>query len=161
MNNFKEKINKARDAVYDILSLPVGANFFKKFLLKKQVNVDLGVKSQVPIDFSHLPEYQQHEVVTDFVVYSSTKEKVIHSSVTKKGRNDSFNYSHDLTIEKKGKQISKKRNISAQEYFDLLALKDEERKTLKKVRICGAIDDVYFIIDFFESVPGQPILLIL
>jgi hypothetical protein len=57
VNNFKEKINKARDAVYDILSLPVGANFFKKFLLKKQVNVDLGVKSQVPIDFSHLPEY--------------------------------------------------------------------------------------------------------
>lgn len=160
VNNFKEKINKAKDAVYDILSLPVGANFFKKFILKKQKNNDPGVRSTVPIDFAKLPEYQQHEMVIDYVHYTS-KEKVVNSNVTKKGRNDSYNYTHEVTIEKKGKLITKKRNISAQEYFDLLALKDEERESIKKIRVCGAIEEIYFIIDFFESVPGQPVLLIL
>ena len=111
--NFKMKINKAKDAVYDILSLPVGANFFKKFILIKQKNTDPGVKSKVPIDFSNLPEYEQHEISIDFVLYTSSKEKVVNSSVTKKGKNESFNYTHEITIEVKGKQINKKRNISA------------------------------------------------
>jgi hypothetical protein len=32
---------------------------------------------------------------------------------------------------------------------------------MRKVRICGAISEVYFIIDFFDNIDGQPVLLIL
>jgi hypothetical protein len=158
---FKQKINQAKEAVHDILSLPVGANFFKKFILKQQVNKDMGVKSKVPIDFSNIPEYEVHEIFEDFINYQSKREVVKHSSVQKKGKNDSYTYTHEIVIEKNGKLLNKKRNISAYEYFDLLALKCQDRVTIQKTRVCGAIGDIYFIVDYFDTIDGQPILLIL
>lgn len=67
------------------------------------------------------------EVVTDYVNYQYQGEKVINSSVTKKGANNTFTYTHEVVVEKKGKQVNTKKNITAGEYFDLLSFKDPER----------------------------------
>jgi len=36
--NFDHKMDRAKEAVFKILGIPTGVNFFKKFLLKKPNN---------------------------------------------------------------------------------------------------------------------------
>ena len=38
--NFDDKMNRAKEAAYNILGIHTGAKFFKKFILKKTIQID-------------------------------------------------------------------------------------------------------------------------
>lgn len=55
----------------------------------------------------------------------------------------------------------KKRIISANEYIDLLTQKSPDHQQIKSWRVCVIDEGLYMIFDYFKSVPGQPITLII
>lgn len=59
VSNFNEKINRAKEAVHQILGTDLGVNFYKKFLLKKEKNKSTEVWSIVPVDFSEIDDYEE------------------------------------------------------------------------------------------------------
>lgn len=57
--DFKDKIQKCKDAVLDVLGKSAGTHFHKKFLLKKFPKAD---PSALPIDLSKLNTNQYEEI---------------------------------------------------------------------------------------------------
>ena len=56
--------------------------------------------------------------------------KVVESSLIRKGKKDSYNYTHEVVLVKNNQTLHKKRNISANEYLQLLEHKSDDYKTL-------------------------------
>ena len=52
------------------------------------------------------------------------------------GKNDSFIYSHEIKYVLNQEKIVKKRQVTAREYIELLEMKDQEKKQLRKIRQC-------------------------
>jgi hypothetical protein len=104
--------------------------------------------------------YEYLEVQEDFIdFHQNSGGKVVSSSVVKKGQKDAFTYTHDMNVQKSNQTLHKKRNISAHEYLSLLEHKKEGFQTLKRRRICAIIKEIYYKIDYYPEVDGQPILL--
>lgn len=66
--DFDDKMNRTKEAVYSILGIRTGAQFFKKFLLKKSLNsTSVEAETEIPIDLSGIMEFEGHEVQEDFI----------------------------------------------------------------------------------------------
>ena len=114
--DFKDKIQKTKEAVLDTLGKSAGTHFHKKFLLKKSPKAD---SSAVPIDLSGIEDncYEEITVSETFVEFKSSEGEVVSCSVEKKGSKNSFTYTHKLTLLKNQQKILKKKNITAAEYI--------------------------------------------
>jgi hypothetical protein len=163
VNDFNEKISRAKQAVHDILGSPIGPLFYKKFLLKKAKNTKLNVMTVMPLDFSVMTkDYEEITIIEDFIDYQSHEGEVIESSIERRGGAvGSFSYYHKMQILKRGQILHKKRNISATEYLKLMDFKQKHRKELIVTRICTIHDGLYCIIDYYENVDGQPLVLLM
>ena len=74
--DFNSKISRVKDAVYDIVGVPTGANFHKKFLLIK-TSKNNGLNSKIPIDMSEINNYSESEVIIDYIDYFKGDKKII------------------------------------------------------------------------------------
>ena len=114
--DFKDKIQKTKEAVLDVLGKSAGTHFHKKFLLKKDPQADI---SAIPLDLSLLDENCFEEIIISetFIDFKTNEGDVIQCSVEKKGSKNSYTYTHKLTVMKNGQRLLKKKNISASEYI--------------------------------------------
>jgi len=114
--DFKDKIQKTKEAVLDVLGKSAGTHFHKKFLLCKDKKAD---SSAVPLDLSNIKQDCTEEIHLSetYIDYQTAEGDVISCSVEKKGSKRSFTYTHKLTILKNGQKILKKKSISAAEYI--------------------------------------------
>ncbi len=80
--------------------------------------------------------------------------------IRKVGKNDSFNYNHEIRFYQNNERIVKKRQISAREYIELFEQqRDPSMKQLKKLRQCFIYEQQYFMVESFCNVDGAPSLL--
>ena len=66
LENFDEKMNRTKEAVYSIMGIPTGAEFLRKYLLKKEHSSSPSQKS-IPINFAGFPDFEEIEVCVDYV----------------------------------------------------------------------------------------------
>jgi len=158
--NFKDKIQKTKEAVLDVLGKSAGTHFHKKFLLKKDKQAD---SSAVPLDLSKIKQdcCEEIQITETFIDYTTTEGKVISCSVEKKGSKRSFAYTHKCTIFKNGQQVLKKKNISAAEYFQYKSNAIKGTKQLRSKRVCIIDNGMYIIVDYFPEIDGQPLIAII
>ena len=99
--DFKDKIEKAKEAVLDVIGKSTGTHFHKKFLLQKEKMADSSVN---PLDLSKVDEncYEEIYISETFIEAKSSEGEVISCSVEKKGGRSHFTYTHKLTIMVKG-----------------------------------------------------------
>jgi hypothetical protein len=67
--DFNEKIKRAREAIHEVLGGNTGATFYKKFLVQKAVNTEKSALSLVPVDFKKFDEYEEINILEDYVDY--------------------------------------------------------------------------------------------
>lgn len=153
--DFKDKIQKTKEAVLDTLGKSAGTHFHKKFLLKKQAKPD---SSAIPLDLSSIDFYEEITVSETFIDFVSNEGEVLACSVEKKGNKNSFTYTHKLALLKQNQKILKKKNISAAEYIAYKSQKKKDTSTMRSKRICVIDNGIYVIIDYFNETDGQPML---
>jgi len=155
--DFKDKIQKTKEAVLDVLGKSAGTHFHKKFLLKKDGQSD---PSAIPLDLSKIDTSYYEELFLQevFIDYQSTKDtEVISCSVERKGSKNSFAYTHKLTIMKNGQKILKKRNISASDFITAMGQQKKGTRVIKTKRVCIIDNGVYIIVDYYNETDGQPL----
>ena len=107
---FQKKIDRCLDTVLKFIGLPTPTSFHKKFLLiAKPGEYDINLPKGVKKEFFQLED-------TFLIATGEQTENFIR----KTGKNDSFNYSHEIRFHQKNERIVKKRQISAREYIELL-----------------------------------------
>lgn len=97
-SSFQGKIQKAKEAVLEVMGKSTCTHFYKKFLLRKDhSNQD----SFVPIDLSGLDEncYEETQISETFIDAKSPEGEVLSCSVEKRGSGDHFVYTHKMTIQ--------------------------------------------------------------
>jgi len=158
--DFKDKIQKTKEAVLDVLGKSAGTHFHKKFLLKKDVQADSSV---VPLDLSKINQdcCEEIHISETFIDYTTAEGDVISCSVEKKGSKRSFAYTHKCTILKNGQKVLKKKNISAAEYLQYKSNIKKDHKVLRSKRVCIIDNGMYIIVDYFPESDGQPLLAII
>lgn len=159
-DNFDHKIERAKEAVYQMMEIPTGSHFFKKFLLKKDPKFlkKENVK-QFPVDFDSF-SHVTIDIYEDFIeLQGKDKEFQIANSVVKKGSKDSYSYTHEVILKKLDQVLHKKKNITAHEYLNLLESKLVEFRTLYKERKVAIINGVYYKVDYYPYADGQPLIL--
>jgi len=99
--DFKDKIQKTKEAVLDVLGKSAGTHFHKKFLLKKHPKADA---SAIPLDLSSINANSFEEIILSetFIEYQTKENDVVSCSVEKKGSKNSFTYTHKLLSLKNG-----------------------------------------------------------
>jgi len=114
--DFKDKIQKTKEAVLEVLGKSAGTHFHKKFLLRKEKTIDSSV---IPMDLSTINDecYEEINLSEIFIDYQTKEGTVVSCSVERKGTKHSFTYTHKLTIIKNDEKIMKKKNISAAEFI--------------------------------------------
>jgi len=82
--DFKDKIEKSKDAVLNVLGKSAGTHFHKKFLLKKDKQADV---SALPLNLNQISEACIDEIYVSetFIDYKTSEGEVISCSVEKKG----------------------------------------------------------------------------
>ena len=82
--DFKDKIQKSKESVLDVLGKSAGTHFHKKFLLKKDKQADISV---LPLDISQIPVgcYEEIYISETFIDFKTNEGEVISCSVEKKG----------------------------------------------------------------------------
>jgi hypothetical protein len=143
--------------VLDVLGKSAGAYFHKKFLLRKDKKADNRV---LPIDLSSVKHSAFEEIfVTEFLIdYKSEEGEVIRSSVEKRGSKNSFTYTLNVKLRKKGQVVEKKKSISPTEYIAYKPMISKGTVPLRSKRVCIIDNGVYIIINFFQEVDGEPML---
>jgi hypothetical protein len=63
-SGFKDKIQKCKDAVLDVLGKSAGTHFHKKFLLKKVPKADSSV---IPLDLSSIKTIEEITISETFI----------------------------------------------------------------------------------------------
>ena len=107
------------------IGLPSPSAFVKKFLLiADKNNYDIQVPPNVKKEYFNLEE--------TFLIFNS--EEQIDYVVRKIGKNDSFTYNHEIKYVFNKERISKKRQITAREYIELLENRDPTKRHMKKLR---------------------------
>lgn len=79
--------------------------------------------------------------------------------VKKMGKNDSFIYSNEFKYIQNKEMIVKKKQITAREYIEMLDMKDEEKRQVRKIRQCFIYERQYFMIESFTNIDGTPSIL--
>jgi len=143
-----------------ILGRSGGTSFYKKFLLVKSTTRTMALTT-VPINLPDGQHYEESEVSETFINFRTHEGKILEASIEKKGANLAFAYTLKMTIEKNKTQIHKKRSISASEYIDLKTNKIKGMHELNCQRICTVEGELYFIIDYYPQVEGQPMICIM
>ena len=158
--DFKDKIEKAKEAVLDVIGKSTGTHFHKKFLLYKEKMADASV---IPLNLSRLDEYCYEEIyISETCIEAKSSEgEVISCSVEKKGGRSHFTYTHKLMIKIKGQTLLKKRNIAASEYIQAKSAIKKGTKTLRTKRVCIISDGIYAIVDYFPETDGRPMLAVI
>lgn len=82
--DFKDKIQKSKEAVLDVLGKSAGTHFHKKFLLKKDKQAD---DSVLPLNLDQLDNacLEEIQVSETFIDYKTSEGEVISCSIEKKG----------------------------------------------------------------------------
>ena len=96
--DFKQKIERSKEAVLDVIGKNAGTKFYKKILLKKIKTAD---KTILPIDLSMIDQrmYEEIYIYETFINQKSNEGKVIMCSIEKKGNeNQGFTYTHKLSL---------------------------------------------------------------
>jgi len=149
-NTFQEKIDATLSTVLNFIGLPSPSAFVKKFLLALDSKSyhDIKVPKSIKKEFFQLDE-------TYLLAISDEGT----SLVRKIGKNDSFIYSHEVRYVQNGEKISKKKQITAREYIELLDVKDPNKKQVRKIRQCFIYERQYFMVESFTNVDGSPSIL--
>ena len=89
--DFKDKIQKAKEAVLDVIGKSAGTHFHKKFLLQKAPQADISV---IPLDLKQLDQNQYEEIYISetFIDHKTVEGEVLSCSVEKKGYLSQFTY---------------------------------------------------------------------
>jgi len=148
--SFQKKIDRCLDTVLKFIGLPTPASFYKKFLLitkhgEYEINLPKGIKKEF------------FQIEETFLVATGDQ---VENFIRKVGKNDSFNYNHEIRFYQNNERIVKKRQISAREYIELFeSQRDPSTKQLKKLRQCFIYEQQYFMVETFVNVDGSPSLL--
>lgn len=147
---FQKKIDRCLDTVLKFIGLPTPTNFHKKFLLiTRPGEFEITLPKNVKKEFFQIEE--------TFLVATGDQ---VENFVRKVGKNDSFNYNHEIRFYQNVQRIVKKRQISAREYIELFEQqRDPSMRQLKKFRQCFIYEQQYFMVDTFCNVEGSPSLL--
>lgn len=147
---FQKKIDRCLDTVLNFIGLPTPANFYKKFLLITRAGeYEITLPKNVKKEFFQLEE--------TFLIATADQ---VENFIRKSGKNDSFNYNHEIRFYQNNERIVKKRQISAREYIELFEnQRDPSEKQLKKIRQCFIYEQQYFMVETFLNVDGSPSLL--
>ena len=156
-NSFKEKIQKTKEAVLDVLGKSAGTHFHKKYLLKKDPKADSSV---LPIDLSAIDQncFEEIHLSETFIDYQTAEGEVVSCSVEKKGSKNSYTYTHKLLLKKNDQKVLKKRSISASEYIQYKSQIKAGTITLRSKRVCIIDEGIYVIIEYYNESDGQPML---
>ncbi len=145
---FDEKMARTRTAVHEVLGIESSQAFYKKYLLRGGPQLREAFRKG-----------EQTFISEDFIEYQSTEGSILYSSIAKKGKKDSYTYTHEICIEKHGQTFHKKRNISAHEYLNLMEQRKAGSTTLHKNRVVVEHEGVLYVVDSFPELPGTPSLL--
>lgn len=98
--NFKEKIQKTKEACLDVLGKSAGTHFHKKLLLQKDPKADSSV---LPINFGDMDQscFEEIHLSETFIDYQTAEGEVLSCSVEKKGAKNSYTYTLKVQIKKK------------------------------------------------------------
>ena len=80
--------------MHEIIGLKRGAQFYRKFLLKKAPKNVL-LSTIVPVQFGE-NQFEESQVIETFIRYKSSEGSVTSSSIEKKGSNKAFTYTHKI-----------------------------------------------------------------
>lgn len=53
--------------MHEILGAPIGNKFYKKYLVKKEANLDKNILSNVPVNFKNFPVFEQINIIEDYI----------------------------------------------------------------------------------------------
>lgn len=137
---FEEKINRVITAISGVVGVPEPIEIERKFLVKN-------------FDIRHMTvPYSAAEIEQTYLITPNGEE----ARVRKRGANGSFFYVHTVKRDAgHGKKFETERQLSPQEYVNLLNYADPERKTIKKTRYCFLYENQYFELDEYkEEIPG-------
>jgi len=155
--DFMDKIEKTKEAVFDVIGKSAGTHFHKKFLLEKAEKADM---SAIPMTLKNLDTncFEEIFISETFINYRTPEGKVLSCSVEKKGAKKHFTYTHKLSILVNDEKLLKKKNISASEYIQYKSQIKKGTTTLKTRRLCIVDNGVYIIVDYFPEKDGAPML---
>ena len=147
---FQTKIDRCLDTVLKFIGLPTPASFYKKFLLiTREGKFEINLPKNVKTEFFKMEE--------NFLIATGDQ---VENFIRKVGKNDSFNYNHEIRFYQNNERIVKKRQISAREYIELFEQqRDPTMKQLQKLRQCFIYEQQYFMVESFCNVDGAPSLL--
>jgi hypothetical protein len=150
--SFQDKIDKCLNTVLKFIGLPSPSAFVKKFLLVvNKNNHDIKVPKSIKREFFQLDE-SFLIVAGDFRDASNIVRKI--------GKNDAFIYSNEIRYIQNQEKITRKKQITAREYIELLdSSKDPNKKQVRKIRQCFIFDRQYFMVETFTNVDGSPSIL--
>lgn len=125
--SFQDKIDKCLNTVLNFIGLPSPSAFVKKFLLVvNKNNHDIKVPKSIKREFFQLDE-SFLMVAGDFRDASNIVRKI--------GKNDAFIYSNEIRYIQNQEKITRKKQITAREYIELLdSSKDPQKKQVRKIR---------------------------
>ena len=114
--DFKDKIQKAKEAVLDVLGKHTGTHFHKKFLLKKEKRSDT---SMLPLNLQLIDKkcFEEIYISETYIDYKTSEGEILSCSVEKKGSKQSFTYTLKVNLLVNNQKLLKKRHISATEYI--------------------------------------------
>jgi hypothetical protein len=151
--SFKEKIDKTLECVLRQFGVPLSNQFYKKYLLMRNVTSDV-----VQIPDTYKPEQIEIE---DFYI-NHTSENIIEEKVRRRGQKDSCTYQYRVKYSDKGQIIESRRSITAREYMKYCQPRNliKGRAKLSKIRQCFLWKNLYFKIDTYTNIDHKPSILI-
>jgi len=146
---FDEKMKRCLDNILKIIGMPTATSFYKKFLVK-------GFEELLKL------ESLKKEIFVVEETYIGKQNPLDENKIRRRGQHDAFTYVHHArTYDAKDKKVrtDRKRQITAREFVTMMDLKNKDKITTIKKRVCFMWDRQYFIIDRFENVDKSPYLL--
>jgi len=146
---FEEKMKRCLDNILKIIGMPTATSFYKKFLVK-------GFDELLKL------ESLKKEIFVVEETYIGKQNILVENKIRRRGQHDAFTYVHHARFydaKDKKVRIDKKRQLTAREFVTMMDLKNKDKKTTIKKRVCFMWDRQYFIIDRFENVDKSPYLL--
>lgn len=146
---FEDKILKCISVVCDELGLLAPIKSYRKYLIR---NIDTEILPILP-----------HNIFVQILVSHETflkndGDKIVR--LIKSGQENSFSYSIATHIPDQENQRIRRKQITSREYLAFKVQKDDDRKTVKKVRQCFLYDALYYRLDTFKNVHKGVTLLI-
>lgn len=141
--SFEGKMEKVIKEINSIIGIPHPIEYERKFVVGNYSIPKQTPLSEIEITQNYLVAYE-----------NSTEERI-----RKRGQNQNYTYYHTKKIKNGKARTEIERQISPEEYLNLLAQRDPEISEIKKLRKCFVYKSQYFELDIFENLKTDLVIL--